>query len=462
MHEVRESRPENPEPIIPTGQPIPPDTLVSIPPGGIKEPKRPPRWLLPAVLGVFVLGGLAAAAVFVPPLLKKPAANVAATPTPVPTPGTVVYAVKQGAQTVVREWNVEAKASRQLFAFEEVRPYAEDKTQLYAQETPAVDYHPAIKQYAYMAKEGLFIRGLEGDPQRLLWATGSLNPQTKLTTYTYDPPLQASQPDVYGLYAPAWSQDGKHIGFLAGFYEGSQGIAMKVGDKAYTMTKDTVRSNGPASKLGERYTIFSSNAAYRTSGLLPDYQVKEYTAALGAQYSPDRSHLYAILCPKDLPATGNSKYVAAMAAEMAGQVDCGEAEAKQLVKIDLSSGAYTGSNVGTLLYSIQAYAAKLLVADSGKVYLPLAKTEDYKVAEYDPATSKDQKLNLLQAAGLTDTDDINNIIDVRVYDRAHPTAAVIHKNGDQIQVSLVELTTQRALGTFDLPTLSGFSVLGLR
>ncbi|MDF2460780.1 MAG: hypothetical protein K0S68_183 [Candidatus Saccharibacteria bacterium] len=460
MHEIRESQPQNPDPVIPSGQPIP-ESLISIPPGGtVQPPRRPRKWILPAVIGFFVLGGLAAGAVIIPPMLQKPAANVAATPTPKPTPGMVVYAIKQGIQTEVREWNVEAKASRQLFTFEEVRPYAEDGN-LYSQLTPAVDYHHGDKKYAYIAKEGLFIRGLESDPQRLIWATGSVNPTSKLTSYTYDPPIAAAQPDIYGLYDPKWSHDGKHIGFLAGFYEGSQGIAMKVGEKGYTMTKDTVRGNGDPFGLGTTYTVLSTNSAYRSSGLLPDYQVKEYAAALGAQYSSDRKELYAILCPKDLPATGNSKYVVTEGgSRMSGQVDCGETEPKRLARIDLSTGGYTATDAGTQLYDIKTPTAKLLVADSGKVYLPLAKSEDYKVAEFDPATSDIRQINLLQAAKLTDSS--SDIIDVRVYARANPTAAIIHKNGDQIRVSLVELTTERALGTFDLPSLSGFSVLGLR
>lgn len=145
-----------------------------------------------------------------------PSGSPAATPTISPRPAitTLYFATKSGSLVTVRRVNVLIGTETKLFTYRE-RSRAEHTGNKWDELPPSLAADPRGTRIAYAAVDGLYVYDLASATRHKLVTRTS--PGTDDTAASWSPSLGT---DVFAIFGPRWSGDGRYLSFAVSHYEG--------------------------------------------------------------------------------------------------------------------------------------------------------------------------------------------------------------------------------------------------
>lgn len=364
-------------------------------------------------------------------------------------PTTLIYAYKEGKQTTVRQLTLKNNVKKDLFNFEETFDYSSGDS-FYAGLNPAIDISHDSKTYTYAAKDGLWLRPVGQDDKNQLIKATVKSTSLMGNNYTFEPAFKPApnSPVAAGLFNPVWSLDDKSIGFEVSHYEGGSANAISIKTKTYANPEDIFRY-ATNKGLGDKFTLNDKNKSLLTAGVFPQYLVAE-TVPYASVYNPKKDAFYAILCPPDKQGSGDSRYVDGASSGQNG--DCGEAEDRTAVKVNLTDGSYTELGKGQ-------FANDQVMGQDGKLYIAMREAGGYQVVVLDP---KDKTKDEVKVVAIAKLPSDGKVLATRVFGYANPIAVIYYSQGEKYYASVVDIQKKSHVGTFEIAKVSAFKPLLLK
>lgn len=413
------------------------------------------------ILFVLLLAG-GAIAYFMTKEDKKPISNTAAEPakTDAKKNKALIYATKLDKTSKVHVKNLDTNTTAEETSFSEPFAFSPDSGNFWEAAKPSADLSHDGTELAYISDNNLIVRNIETEKEEtIVKKTGTSGSEDTIPIITIDPaPPKVGGPGLSLISNPVWSRNSKDIGFSLGFYEGGAIQVINRADKSYTSLGDTFRYADMLGIPASKFTLLSENKALATLGIFGDYLVKEYSNLTAATITPDSKSLLAILCPVDLPKTGNSQYLesgltAKDLAEQKSQRDCGETGDLSLININLTDGSYKEVGAGKFGFS--------LAQQPDVVYVGGNKASGFNITKISlnglaPSTVLDVK----KLGELTPADTVEGALVKNTGDT--PVAEIYIKNVGKQSVKIVNLKTEKLVTTIGLEANTGYTTLGLR
>ncbi len=385
--------------------------------------------------------------------------------------GTLIYATRLNEVTSVQVKDLTKNQATEEFNFKEKK--ALDIDSLNANEAwsaggyyaPPIDLNDSGTEFVYINNNNLIIRNKKTKQQTtLIKNTSQTNSNSEIQTITLNPaPPKVSGPGLSVIANPVWSRDGKYIGLELGYYEGGAIQVINKSSKKYIGLGDTFRYISELGVPVSRFSLLNQNAQLASLGIFGEYLVNEYNPLLSPAVTLDSKNLLAILCPLNLPNSGDATYdpsafSAKDQSEMKRIRDCGEKGDKILISINLTNGTYKEIAKGEFEHTYGVNSIALQSKDI--IYVGGNKESSYKITKLSLANPKSTKLLDIKALGeISSSDKILGTIVKNV--GTTPVLEIYFTRNNNQYVEIVNLSSEKLLTIIPLQAKMTYTTLGV-
>ena len=381
------------------------------------------------------------------------------TGTPSEVDSTMLYATKTGKQAKIYTYNLTKKTTKEEFNFEESYELDTSSGNYWTAMGPAADATSDGKEVVYTDKSNLILHTM-GKTNEDILIKSKLEEGSSAGTYiaSTEPALPTlSGPGNMIITAPVFSRDGKYVGVSVGHQEGGSLVVFDRTTKSFLNLGNTFRYIDMEG-IPAKFTLLSETKQLATLGIHAGYLVKESGYLTNPTISLDGKSVLAILCPENLPTTGNEQYstvgmAAKELAESKSRRDCGEQGERTVITISLSDGTYKTIGSGNF--------GGGLALSNDRLYVGGTSTAAHKVTKISMVDqTPSESIDLASLVSLETGQTISNVVLKNL--GSVPYAQVYMTKADKNSVAVINLESKKVITTIELESKTAFKVLSVR